>query len=57
MDIITGIETHHHNIENKTSIYQTVNYLNTIKFRVNNVLLDYLLSEFILENIIAEYKE
>jgi hypothetical protein len=34
-----------------------VNYLNTIKFRVNNVLLDYLLSEFILENIIAEYKE
>nr|YP_025889.1 DNA-dependent RNA polymerase [Moniliophthora perniciosa]AAQ74287.1 DNA-dependent RNA polymerase [Moniliophthora perniciosa] len=54
LDIITGNESHDHIIENKALIYQTVNYLNSIKFGVNNMLLDYITSEegkYILEHI------
>jgi hypothetical protein len=45
---------YHHKIENKSSIYQSVNYLNQIEFSVNTTLLDYITSEdgkYILEEI------
>lgn len=54
LDIITGKEEHDHIIENKSLIYQTVNYLNSIKFGVNNMLLEYITSEegkYILDHI------
>ena len=58
VDIITGIDSnnvgHDHIVENKESIYKTVNYLNSIKFCVNTTLLNYLLSpegSYILENV------
>lgn len=56
-DIITSTGELSHKTENKDSIYKAVNYLNTIKFSVNNLLLDYLLSSegsYILEHIKPE---
>jgi hypothetical protein len=32
-------------MENKNKLYETINYLNTIEFKINNKLLDYLLNE------------
>lgn len=51
-DIITGINNHHHKIENKNLIYKAVNYLNSIKFGINRLLLNYITSKegkYILE--------
>jgi DNA-directed RNA polymerase len=44
LSLITGSSSHDHNIENKNLLFKAVNYLNSIKFRVNNLLLDYLTS-------------
>lgn len=44
-------------IENKESIYEAINYLNSIKFEVNNKLLEYILSNegsFLLEEVKAD---
>jgi hypothetical protein len=57
IDVITGIDRFKHNIENKTSIYQAVNYLNSIKFKINTQLLNYITSDegnYILEQIKAD---
>jgi DNA-directed RNA polymerase len=58
ISIITGASTHDHKIENTNSLYKAINYLNSIKFRVNNLLLDYLIGEgkFLLETIDPENK-
>ena len=43
IDITTGsIDRPNHMIENKETLYKTINLLNRIKFRINNDLLDYL---------------
>ena len=57
VDIITGINEYGHIVENKEPIFKAVNYLNSIKFGVNNDLLNYILSpegSYILENITPE---
>jgi hypothetical protein len=57
LDIITGSTTHKHIVNNKSRIYQTVNYLNSIKFGINNSLLEYITSEqgkYILECVKAD---
>lgn len=53
VSIITGTSIHDHKIENKNSLFKAVNYLNSIKFGVNNLLLDYLMDEgsYILDYI------
>jgi len=53
-EIITSIDEFTHKVENRESIYKSVNYLNSIKFVVNTKLLNYLLSSegsYILEII------
>ena len=42
VDIITGSHRHNHLIENKKALFKSINYLNSIKFSVNNILLEYL---------------
>ena len=46
LDIITGInsdfEIDLHEVSNKDSIYKTINYLNSIKFSVNTLFLNYI---------------
>lgn len=56
VSIITGTSIHGHKIENKDSLFKAVNYLNSIKFGVNNLLLDYLMNEgrYILDHIEAD---
>lgn len=39
---MTGSTHHNHIVENKASLFKAINYLNSIKFSVNNLLLDYL---------------
>jgi len=54
LDIITGSEYFAHKVINKDSIYKAVNYLNSIKFKINKNLLDYLFSgegSYILESV------
>ena len=53
LSIITGSSSQDHNIENKNLLFKAVNYLNSIKFGVNNLLLDYLTNEgkYLLELI------
>jgi hypothetical protein len=56
-DIITGSDTHKHITENKVSIYESVNYLNSVKLGMNNLLLNYITSEegmYLLEHVKAE---
>jgi len=43
--IITGSSNHNHKMENKDNLYKAINYLNSIKFCINNLLLNYLLNE------------
>ena len=52
-DIITGSHHHNHLVENKKALFKTINNLNSIKFSVNNLLLDYLQKEgkFLLDFI------
>jgi hypothetical protein len=42
VSIITGSHQHKHSIENKAFLFKTINYLNSIKFSINNTLLNYL---------------
>jgi hypothetical protein len=42
--IITGNTNHGHKMENKTILYDTINYLSGLEFSVNNELLEFLLS-------------
>jgi hypothetical protein len=51
--IITGSHQHNHLVENKEALFKTVNYLNSIKFSINNTLLNYIKNEgkFLLEEI------
>jgi hypothetical protein len=56
-DIITRSEIFNHKVENKTPIYETVNYLNNLEFGVNNLMLDYILSSegsYLLESVKAD---
>lgn len=43
--LITGSENHSHKIQNKELLYNTINYLNSIKFKINNNLLIFLEGE------------
>ena len=45
VDIITGSKSHNHLVENKKALFKSINYLNSIKFSINNLLLDYLNNE------------
>jgi len=51
--IITGSSMHNHKMENKRPLYNAINYLNSIKFSINNKLLDYLNDEgkYLLDEI------
>ena len=53
ISIITGSFSQDHKIENKNLLFKAVNYLNSIKFGVNNLLLDYLTKDgnYLLELI------
>lgn len=42
ISLIIGSTHHNHIVENKASLFKAINYLNSIKFSVNNLLLDYL---------------
>ena len=54
-DLVTGSENHNHSITKDNNVYNTINYLNSLKFKVNSDLLNYFENEgnFILEH----YKE
>lgn len=43
--IITGSHQHGHKIEDKEKLYITINYLNSIKFKINSDLINYLESK------------
>lgn len=43
--LITGSPSHRHKVENKNSLYKAINYLNSIQFEINNLLLNYLNNE------------
>jgi|SRR5882757_2025040 len=45
LSIITGSKKHAHIITNKDSLYKAVNYMSSIKFSINNLLLEYLKNE------------
>jgi hypothetical protein len=45
INIITGSNKHAHTITNKESLYKAVNYMSSIKFSINNLLLDYLIND------------
>ena len=34
-------QSHSHLVENKEALFKSINYLNSIKFTINNLLLDY----------------
>jgi DNA-directed RNA polymerase len=53
VSIITGASHHDHKIENKNSLFKAINYLNSIKFGINNLVLDYLNNEgkYLLDSI------
>jgi DNA-directed RNA polymerase, mitochondrial len=44
-DIITGSKMHKHKMENRNKLYDTINILNSIEFKINNKLLEFLLNE------------
>jgi len=54
--IITGSHRHSHSVENKEALFKSVNYLSSLKFSINNMLLDYLKNEgnFLLDFIKAD---
>lgn len=56
VSVITGTSLNSHTIENKDNLYKAINYLNSIKFGINNLLLDYLNNEgkYLLEEFKAE---
>jgi hypothetical protein len=41
VSIITGNTPHNHKIEDKDSLFKAINYLNSIRFGINNLVLDY----------------
>jgi hypothetical protein len=45
VSIITGSHRHNHLVENKEALFKSINNLNSIKFSINNTLLDYLNNE------------
>ena len=51
-DIITGSKMHAHKMENKNKLYEAINYLNSIEFKINSKFLDYLNNEgnYLLKN-------
>ena len=53
LSLITGSIYHKHKIEDRNNLYKTVNYLNSIKFTINTLLLDFLNNEgnYLLEEI------
>lgn len=56
-DIITQSDIFNHKVDNKSPIYETVNYLNKIEFGVNNLMLNYILSDegsYLLESVKAD---
>jgi len=55
-DIITGSKMHGQKMENKKPLYNAVNYLNSIKFCINDLLFNYLNNEgkFLLDEIKAD---
>lgn len=57
-NIITGSIYHKHNMKNMENLYNAVNYLNCIKFSINNDLLNYLDSDkgFSLINLLDNLK-
>jgi hypothetical protein len=54
-DIITGV-THKHKMENRHSLYNAINYLNSIQFSINNSLLNFLNNEgnYLLSEVPSE---
>jgi DNA-dependent RNA polymerase len=54
-DIITGV-THKHIMENRKSLYNAINYLNSIKFCINSSLLNFLSNEgnYLITEVPAE---
>lgn len=53
-DVITGsIQFNKHKFEGKEKLYKTINYLNKIKFSINNSLLNYLKNEgrYLLDSV------
>jgi len=54
--VITGSTMHNHLIENKKPLYDSINYLNSIKFSINSLLLDYLNNEgnYLLDEVKSE---
>lgn len=53
VSIITGSQSHSHLVENKEALFKSINYLNSIKFSINTLLLEYLNNEgnFLLDLI------
>lgn len=56
VSLITGSTHHNHIVENKVYLYKAINYLNSLRFKVNNLLLDYLNNEgnYLLTEIKSE---
>nr|QWO71390.1 RNA polymerase [Termitomyces sp. T123] len=58
-NVITGKNSHGHEMKNKEILYKTINYLSKIEFKINNDLLKFLFSEkgnFLIHSVI-ESKE
>jgi hypothetical protein len=57
-DLIRGSEIHKHVIDNRKNLYSAVNYLNRVKFKINNILLNYLDNEgkYLWDNYIKSIK-
>nr|QWO71396.1 RNA polymerase [Termitomyces sp. K1Ag] len=53
VSIITGSSRQGHKVENKEALFKAINYLNSIQFGINNLLLDYLSKEgkYLLEDM------
>lgn len=56
--IITGSINHSHNIEHKESLYNSINKINSVKFKINTNLLNYLENEgnYLLEHYFKTLK-
>jgi hypothetical protein len=54
--VITGANLHNHKIENKNSLFKAINIMNSIKFGINNTVLNYLNNEgkYLLDSIPPE---
>lgn len=57
-DLIRGSEIHKHVLDNKNNLYSAVNYLNSIKFKINKSLLNYLENEgkYLWDNYMKDIK-